>query len=247
MATGLLLGKRIIVTGAASGIGRAIANLFEAEGAEVAWFDRNKDGLDAAASGSRGPVLVADQTDGSAVTNAVKAAASQFGGLDAVVNAAGIADTSASEMLSLDRWNTVLSVNLTGPFLICQAALPYLRNADAPAIVNIASASGLLPSGSGAAYAASKAGLIMLSKSLAAEWGPKIRVNAICPGTVDTSMLDGLFEKDDAFFERIRKTYALQRIAKPEEIAQAALFLVSDRSSFVTGISMAVDGGRTFH
>ncbi|MCD2172222.1 SDR family NAD(P)-dependent oxidoreductase [Rhizobium sp. C4] len=245
MTTAQLSGKRVIVTGAASGIGLAAAALFEAEGAIVARFDRDAKGLEAAKG--QGPCFVVDQTDAEAVRLGVAQAAEALGGLDGLLNAAGIADTTPTAALTLERWNTVLAVNLTGPFLMSQAALPFLSQSPASAIVNIASASGLLPSGAGSVYGTSKAGVLMLTKSLAAEWGPAIRVNAICPGTVDTNMLNGLFEKDEAFFERIKKTYALQRLATAEEIAKAALFLISDQSSFVTGVSLAVDGGRTFH
>lgn len=240
-----LSGKHIIVTGAASGVGLATAALFEAEGAKVAHLDRDSKGLEAASG--RGPRFILDQTDADAVKDGVARAAEALGGLDGLVNAAGIADNTPTATMSLERWNAVLAVNLTGPFLMCQAALPHLSGSNASSIVNIASASALLPSGAGSVYATSKAGVLMLTKSLAAEWAPNIRVNAICPGTVDTNMLNGLFEKDDAFFDRIRKTYALQRLGKAEEIARAAMFLISDQSSFVTGISLAVDGGRTFH
>ncbi len=243
--TNELAGLRIIVTGAASGIGRATAALFEAEGASVVRFDRDAAGLEA--EGAKGPGYLVDQTDQQAVREGVERAVAHLGGLDALVNAAGIADDNPTETIPLERWNHVIAVNLTGPFLLCQAALPHLRKSAAPTIVNIASASGLLPSGAGTAYAASKAGVLMLTKNLAAEWGPDIRVNAICPGTIDTNMLNGLFEKDEAFYERIRKAYALKRMGKAEEIAQAALFLVSDKASFITGISLAVDGGRTYH
>lgn len=239
-------GKRILVTGAASGIGRAVAQGLTAQGAHVAWLDRDAEAVKVAA-GEGGLTVVADQTRPDEVETAVEAAVSGLGGLDGLVNAAGIADTSLAASISLDRWNTILSVNLTGPFLICRAARHHLLRASRPAIVNVGSASGILPSVSGAAYASSKAGLLMLTKSLAAEWAPQIRVNAVCPGTVDTPMLDGLFSKDEAFAERIRQGYALQRMARPEEIADAIIFLLSDKSSFVTGISMAVDGGRTFH
>lgn len=240
-----LSGLRILVTGAASGIGLAIAEKCEARGATVAWLDRNDEALTAKAGSSI--KLSVDLGDEAETRRAITALGSQLGGLDAVVNAAGIVDQTKTEALTTERWQEVLAINLTGPLIVCQAAKPLLAQSPHPAIVNIASASGILPSGSGAAYSVSKAGLLMLTKSLAAEWAPHIRVNAICPGTVDTPMLDGLFEKNEAFSERLRQTYALGRMAKAEEIAEAAIFLLSPKASFVTGISMAVDGGRTFH
>ena len=186
-------------------------------------------------------------TDETSVNEAIASAAATLGRLDGIVNAAGIASRGRVEETSRSEWDRVLAVNLTGPFLVCKAALPFLRQAGEATVVNVASASALLPSGAPAAYAASKAGLLLLTKSIAAEWAPAIRVNAVCPGTVDTPMVAGLFTRDAAFDERIRATYALKRVAAPEEIAQSILFLTSDESSFVTGAALAVDGGRSYH
>ena len=242
----VLGGLRIIVTGAASGIGKATAELLRDSGATVAWLDRDGARL-ADAAPSDAIQLVADQTDREQVVSAVGEATSSMQGIDCVVNAAGIADSNAASEIGLDRWNQVLAVNLTGPFLICQAAYPWLRQSSNAAIVNVASASGLLPSGAATVYAASKGGLIAATKALAAEWAPSIRVNAVCPGTVDTPMVAGLFEKNEEFFAKMEKTYALRRMASAREIAEAIKFLVSPCSSFITGVSLAVDGGRTFH
>jgi len=243
-----LANRRILITGGASGIGLTCARLFVSQGAQVALLDHNAEAVEdnAAAIGCIG--LVADVTDEQAVAAAVKRAGERMGGIDGIVNAAGVVQIGALADTSLADWSRVLAVNLTGPFLICRAALPWLRRADHATIVNIASAQGLLPSGTGCSYAASKGGLVILSKSLAAELAPRIRVNAVCPGRVDTPMLAGISgHLDAAGIEAANQRYALKRSAQPEEIAAAILFLTSDDSSFVTGTAMAVDGGRCFH
>ncbi|SFC28082.1 SDR family NAD(P)-dependent oxidoreductase [Tropicimonas isoalkanivorans] len=242
-----LKGRRILVTGAASGIGRAAATLFESEGAQVAWLDVAEERLAACNVAEGSTRIPCDLADPEAIARAVPKAAEMLGGLDGILNSAGIADTATLDATELDAWNRVIAINLTAPMLVCRTARAALDAAGGGSIVNIASASGLRPANSGAAYSASKAGVIMLTRSLATEWAPKIRANAVCPGTVDTPMLEGLFERDAEFEERIRASYPLQRLASAEEIAEAALYLISDRSSFVTGIALAVDGGRTLH
>jgi NAD(P)-dependent dehydrogenase (short-subunit alcohol dehydrogenase family) len=137
-------------------------------------------------------------------------------------------------------WRQVLEVNLTGTFLVSQACLPWLRKAQGASIVNIASAAGLLPNAPGlTAYAASKGGVVNLTRAMAAELAPAIRVNCVCPGVVDTPMADGLHANVG--------NYALKRLADPEEIARVILFLTSSDGSYVTGAALAADGGRSFH
>lgn len=229
---GQLEGRRILVTGAASGIGRATAAHLASAGARIACLDRQAD--------VSGLSFAADVTDVDAVAVAVRAASEALGGLDGVVNAAGIMRTGPTESLTPEIWRSVIEVNLSGTFHVIHAALPWLREAQAPAIVNIASGAGLLPNAPGlAAYAASKGGVIALTKALAADLAPKIRVNCICPGMVDTPMADG--HRGNV------GNYALRRIADPMEIARSIQFLIGEDSSYVTGATLAVDGGRTFH
>jgi NAD(P)-dependent dehydrogenase (short-subunit alcohol dehydrogenase family) len=244
-----LVGRRILVTGAASGMGRATAELFAGEGARLALLDRDAAGLERTASTTGGVPLVADLTDEAAVDRAVEDACRELGGLDGIVNAAGIMPVEDLASTSLALWRLVLDVNLTGIFLVCRAALPKLREAGRGTIVNFASAAGLAPRGTAAiAYIASKGGVIAFTRTLAAEAAPRIRVNAICPGTVDTPMTrDYLRDADGRVRPEVLSAYALGRYAEPVEIARAVLFLTADESSFVTGAALAVDGGRSFH
>ncbi|WP_454644693.1 SDR family NAD(P)-dependent oxidoreductase [Bradyrhizobium liaoningense] len=246
VSPGRLADRRILITGAASGIGRATATLFAREGASLALLDTNEKAVGALADCLSARSVVADVSCEVEVRRAITAASEALGGLDGVANVAGISIHASVQDLTLDDWNSVIGVNLTGPFLICREALPFLKRNDMATIVNVSSGSALLPvRGAICAYIASKGGLIAFSKALAQEVGPKIRVNSVCPGAVDTPLLP----------ERLRQTardpstspYALQRIADAEEIANAILFLTSRESSYVTGSVLAVDGGRTYH
>ncbi len=244
---------RFLVTGGASGIGLAVARLAHARGAGVALLDRDVEAARRAQEslGARAVAIACDVADPDSVAVAVNEAADFLGGLAAVVNAAGI-DLQASlpEIEDAD-WSRVLGVNLTGPMLVCRAALPHLRRGGGGTIVNVASAAGLAPLAHRSAYCATKAGVIMFGKSLAMELAADaIRVNSVCPGAVDTPLFRGSYEHGadpEAELARIRARYALNRIARPEELAEAILFLSSPASSFVTGIAMAVDGGRSYH
>lgn len=242
---GRLEGRRILVTGAASGIGRATAELFLRAGAQIVALDRQRPaGLPGDAS--RWLVCEADITDTQAVARAVQQAAEKFGGLDGVVNAAGVANTDWADAVSLEDWKRVIDVNLTGTFNVCRAALAQLRAAGAGTIVNLSSGQGLQPFKQRSAYAASKAGVIAFSKSIAMEWAPLIRVNTLCPGAVDTPMVRGGYTAEE-LHAQVGPRYALERIGEAQEIAMAALYLSSAESSFVTGIVLAVDGGRSYH
>ncbi|HEY2616665.1 MAG TPA: SDR family NAD(P)-dependent oxidoreductase [Acetobacteraceae bacterium] len=235
--------RKILVTGGASGIGRATCELFMREGAAVAVLDRDT----ARVAGAH--AIAADVSDAGSVARAMQQAAQALGGLDGLVNAAGVFFNMGLMETTADAWNTTIAANLTGTFLCVQAAVPLLRQAERATIVNIASGVGLLPTGGGStAYVASKGGVIAMTRALAAELAPAIRVNAVCPGAVETPMTDGtLRDAAGSVIPAIVNRYALGRPAAPEEIAAGILFLTAHESSFVTGINLAVDGGRTYH
>ena len=249
MSNSRMNGRRVLITGGASGIGRATAVLLRQEGAAVAVVDRNAAAAATVAAECGAIAVTMDVSDEANVQRGVDDAAAKLGGLDGVVNAAGIFHPQLMMETDLTIWQQTLAVNMTGVFLVCRAAVPHLRRADKASIVNIASGVGLQPTGAGsAAYTASKAGVIGLSRSIAAELAPTIRVNAVCPGAVDTPMTAGFLR--DATGEvapSIANRYAMKRPAESTEIAAAILFLLSHEASFVTGVSLAVDGGRTFH
>ena len=237
-----LAGRKILITGGASGIGKATAALFRAEGAQVAVLDR-------AGSTAEGIFVPVDIADPDSVQQAVRAAETAMGGLDGVVNAAGIFSAAGLSDTTADLFNRTLAVNLMGTFLVIQAAAPILLASGAGTIVNIGSGVGITPTGPGStAYVASKGGVIAMSKALAMELAPTVRVNVVCPGAVETPMTQSFLRNptgqvDPATVAR----YALRRVASPEEIAAGILFLTSAESSFVTGVTLPVDGGRTFH
>jgi NAD(P)-dependent dehydrogenase (short-subunit alcohol dehydrogenase family) len=244
-----LAGRRVLITGAASGIGRATAELFAAEGATVALLDRDAPALAEVSRTTGGIALEADLLDQAAILDALADAARTMGGVDGLVNCAGIAGSMPIEALDREIWDRFVAINLTAPYILCRAALPYLRQREGSTIVNIASGQALLPNAPGiAAYAASKAGLVAFTKALGAELAPRIRANVVAPGIVDTpmvrSVLGGYDNPDDAPFVQ---QYAMKRVARPVELAEAILFLTSDASSYVTGTVLAVDGGRTYH
>jgi NAD(P)-dependent dehydrogenase (short-subunit alcohol dehydrogenase family) len=242
---GKLSGRKIVVTGAASGIGRAVARIFAGEGAALALLDLNEAGLAETAQLAPGTAIACDVADESSVRKAVAKAADAMGGIDGIVNAAGIAIPSMTRDTDLKTWQRHLDVNLTGPFLLCREALQWLRAAPAATIVTIASGQALRPGPGTPAYAASKAGVMNLSRVWAQELAPKVRCNTVCPGVVDTPMIADITAKGGQV-PGIEQ-YAMRRVAQPEEIARAILFLTCDDSSFVNGIAMAVDGGRTYH
>ncbi len=252
-----LADRRILVTGAASGIGRATAALFRAEGAAVAMLDQNGTMLEQAArevAASAGPAvhaLVANVADENQVAEAVGRGAAALGGLDGLVGAAGIDLLRPFSEMKAEDWRAVLDVNLTGAFLVTHAALAHLYEAGRGTVVQIASGAALRPLEARTAYCASKAGLVMFAKALAVDLAAtNIRVNAICPGIIDTPLLRQSFEAaadPDAELERILDRYLIRRAGKAQDIAHAALFLSSVESAHVTGTALAVDGGRTFH
>lgn len=248
--TGRLAGRRIVVTGAASGIGAALARLAADEGAQIACLDRDQAGACAvAASLSRpGFGIGADVTQLQSVRDAIQMAAAEMAGIDGLVNSAGVVALGPVVEMTQATWQQMIDVNLTGSFLMCQAAIPHLLKAgEGASIVNISSAQALIPVAGAGAYAASKGGVQSLSKALAVELAPTIRVNAVCPGLIDTPMNAGLNKAGDDTPPVRLDRYALRRWGQPAEIAACILFLLSRDSSYMTGSSVAVDGGRSFH
>jgi len=239
-----LAGRRVLVTGSASGIGAAIARRFVREGARLALLDRS-DAVNAVAGEVAGLGLVVDVVDGRAVTAAVDRAASELGGLDGVVNAAGISVIAPLADTDEELWQRALEVNLSGPYRVCRAALPHLRVAEAASVVNVSSGAALQPLLNRSAYAASKGGLVSFTKVMAMELAPAIRCNVLVPGAIDTPMVAGSFA--GAALDAVVARYAMKRLGQAAEVAEAALFLTSHESSFVTGATLAVDGGRTYH
>ena len=231
-----------LVTGAARGIGLATAKLFLDHGWHVVLLDRDAEALEAAvATLDNVTPEVVDVSDPDAVTALAGRLSDRFGGIDALVNNAGIADFGAIAETDFARWRTVMETNLDGVFLMSQACAPLLK-ARRGAVVNIASISGLRASTLRVAYGTSKAAVIQLTKQQAAEWGEfGVRSNCICPGPVRTKLAMAVHTQDiiDAYHDAI----PLNRYGREEEIAEAIVFLASPRASYITGQVLAVDGG----
>ncbi|WP_298668080.1 SDR family NAD(P)-dependent oxidoreductase [uncultured Sphingomonas sp.] len=239
-----LAGRRIIVTGAAAGMGRAIVERFTAEGARIAAIDIDATGL--AGIGDARQAL--DITDIKGLAKAVDTLADVLGGLDGVVNAAGILRTARVEDTDESLWRRINDVNLMAPAQLCRFAVSHLRRAGGGTIVNVASLGGLRPNATMSAYAASKGGLIAFTKVLAAELAiDNIRANALCPGFIATAMTDALYIENPSQRDVTLARLSMNRAGTPEEIAAMALFLSCDESSFTTGAVLTADGGSGWH
>ena len=245
-----LLGKVCIITGASSGIGYAAAKLFAAEGASIVVGARRKAELDALAAaierdGGRAVALAGDVQDESYASALVETAVGRFGKLDVAFNNAGtIGALGPIETMSLSNWRETVEVNLTSAFLAAKYQVPAMLAAGGGSLIFTSTFVGVTAGMPGtAAYAASKAGLVGLTKTLAAELGPRgIRVNALLPGGTDTPMAREMNNTPEAL-DFVRSLHALKRMASPDEIARSALYLASDASSFTTGTALLVDGG----
>jgi NAD(P)-dependent dehydrogenase (short-subunit alcohol dehydrogenase family) len=242
-------GKVAVITGAASGIGREAALLFASEGAEVCVADVDADAGERTASDCGGFFHLVDVTDPESVRGLYRAAAERYGGVDVLYNNAGIMPADDASVLDteLDAWERVQRVNATGVYLCCRFGIPHLLDRGGGSVINVASFVALMGAAtSQIAYTASKGAVLSLSRELAVEFARRgVRVNALCPGPVETPLLMRLFADDQAAFERRRVHLPIGRLAQAKEIAYAALFLASDESSYVNGATFAVDGGIT--
>lgn len=250
--SGALAGRAAIVTGAASGIGRATAELFSSEGAQVLLADLDGTLGQAAAreiTERWGHAIFepADVTQASDCRRLVDRARHEFGALDALVNSAGVIRRASVLELEESEWDLVMDVNVKSIFLLAKYAIPLLAESGRGTIVNVASGWGLAGGARAAAYCASKGAVVLLTKAMAIDHGPeKIRVNCVCPGDIDTPMLRAearQLGETEAQFLASSAERPLGRVGAPEEVARAILFLASDAASYMTGSALVVDGG----
>jgi NAD(P)-dependent dehydrogenase (short-subunit alcohol dehydrogenase family) len=247
-----LQGKSAIISGAASGIGRATALLFAREGASVLLADLNESGgtevqREISSAGGRAHYESADVTRAADCQRVVQRAVELFGTINILFNNAGIIRRASVVDLSEEDWDRVMDVNVKSIFLMSRYAIPVMARGGGGSIINTSSGWGLTGGPKAAVYCASKGAVVLLTKAMAVDHGPQdVRVNCICPGDTDTAMLRDearqLGEISDRFLADAARR-PLGRLGKPEEIAQAALYLASDASSFVTGTALVVDGG----
>ena len=249
-----LAGKTVLITGGGTGIGRACALLFAREGARVAVAGRRAEPLSALAAeiynaGGEALAVQCDVTDVGEVERAVRLSVHRFGRLDVVVNSAGALAIGTAEETSEVHWDRMIAVNLKGTFLVSRAALGELRKSGGGSIINIGSVLSLVGMKQRAAYAASKGGVMQLTKAMALDHAHEgIRINCICPAIVETELIRDLLaqQKDPEALRRQRiEQIPLGRMGRPEDVAQMALFLASDESSWLTGAALPLDGGLT--
>lgn len=249
---GSLTGKRALITGGASGIGQATALLFAREGAAVSVADVNEAGGQAIAQeiadeGGQAIFVRCDVTQAADCQRAVQRTVRELGGLDILFNNAGIIRRATVVSTSEEEWDRVMAVNVKSIFLLARYAVPVMAQAGGGVIINTASGWGLVGGRNAVSYCASKGAVVNMTRAMALDHGAQnIRVNCICPGDTDTPMLRNearqLGEATDSFLAEAAQR-PLKRIGRPEDIAQAALYLASDASSFVTGTALVVDGG----
>jgi meso-butanediol dehydrogenase / (S,S)-butanediol dehydrogenase / diacetyl reductase len=250
-----LAGKTALITGAGTGIGRAIALAMAREGAQIALAARRREPIDSVAAeiiaaGGTSLAIECDVTSRASVEAAIGAAVARFDRVNVVVNNAGAAVVADADKTSDEDWRRILDVNLTGTFYMSRAMLPEFRRIGGGAIVNIGSVLGLVARKERAAYCAAKGGVTLLTKAMALDHAhEKIRVNCICPSIVETplgaaSLAASSGDLDEARRLRVREI-PLGRLGKPEDVAELAVYLASDESSWVTGAAWPIDGGLT--
>jgi len=246
--------KRVLVTGAAAGLGLAIAERFASEGAAVSLNDLSQSDVCEIAdrlvrSGCRAAAVIGDVSITEDAKRIVAKAVETFGGLDILVNNAGIVLPPTSVTTATDEeWERVFAVNVHGICRMCRFAIPEIMKSGSGAIINIASASAFIATPNSSAYCASKAAVVQLSRTMAIDYAPNIRVNSICPGPIDTPLLRRLFtrynpDSPDESRRAYERMTLLKRIARAEEVANCVVFLASDEASYVTGHAFVVDGG----
>jgi meso-butanediol dehydrogenase/(S,S)-butanediol dehydrogenase/diacetyl reductase len=246
-----LAGKIALITGGGTGIGRAIALAFAREGAQVAVAGRRKEKLqetllELQKQGDEGLAIACDVSKAKDAERAVRETAKAFGKLNVLVNNAGVLHVSTIEAMSEDEWDRLMTINLKGPFLMCRAALPAFRKAGGGAIVNVGSILGLIGMKDRAAYCASKGGVTLLTKAIALDHAHEnVRSNCICPSIVETELVQGLFvSKEGKALRQARiGQIPLGRMGRPEDVAEMAVFLASEESSWLTGAAVPLDGG----
>lgn len=248
-------GKAILVTGATSGIGAAIARGFGASGADVLLSGRDagraKDVISGIEGrGGRSQFVEGDVADPATCNRLVETALHEFGRLDVLVNNAGLIHRAAVDETTDAQWRETMAVNLDAVFYLCRAAVPAMRRQGGGAVVNIASDWALVGGARGVAYCASKGALVAMTRAMALDHaGQGIRVNAVCPTDIATPMLEAEFEAlgetREAGLSRLGAHIPMGRVGTPEEVAQAVLFLASDAAGYITGVALPVDGGAT--
>jgi NAD(P)-dependent dehydrogenase (short-subunit alcohol dehydrogenase family) len=239
-----LAGRVALVTGSSRGIGRAIAAAYVEEGAEVAVHASTQANADRAQEELRAAAAFgADLSQAAACSDLIDAVVDRFGRIDVLVNNAGIPMVRDSLELTLAEWQAALDLNLTAPFLCSQRAASRMREAGRGVIVNIGSITSFAAFPRRLAYATTKAGIVMMTRVLAIEWAPAIRVNAIAPGFIETDLVLGLAAEGKVDLDALRRRTPMGRLGTPDDVARAAVFLASDDAAFVTGETLVSDGG----
>ena len=253
---GRLDGKVCIVTGGGSGIGRAICLLFGQEGAEVVVADKNAESAGRTVAeleclGARGTALEVDVSLAESVRGMVDSVVERYGRIDVLVNNAGFGFAATVVETEEADWDRLMSVNLKGVYLGCKYVVPVMMRQGGGAIVNTASAAGLVGVADRAAYCASKGGVIAMTRAMAIDHvNDGVRINCIAPGTVESPYFDEIFaeSEDPVALRRLMESrHLMRRLGTPDEVASGVLYLASDESSFVTGSALSVDGGMTAH